>query len=479
MMFRSSYLLPLIQIQITYLPLMSCCLHFLPHNWLANVHSDYFAALPSSSRPVSKPMFYALVDFEDSYVQPLLIQALKKRLQGIHYQSISSLAELPDPSAPVLQYRAYEKADFEHVLLHPSTSLVNSYIIRKALIRKHYLSNTVAAWITKHPGSVLRRHFKPAVDFELDYAEFLEEALADGYELRESFERNAGKLESEKEWWILKPGMSDGCQGIRLFNSEASLRQIFEEWDSTNGLGDDDDDDDGAKDYGIVASKLRHFIAQPYIHPPLLLPSASNKKFHIRTYVLAVGSLKVYVYREMLALFARKPYLPPWEGDGVEDLTRHLTNTCLQNDNTAIQKESNVCRFWALDDNLHSVRLGWKDSVYEQICAATGEVFEAAARGMLVHFQTLPNAFELFGVDFLVDEEGNAWLLELNAFPDFRQTGEELKCEVVGGLFEAVVDVGVKGFFNIQNDNSSNSMTHHGNQLDMQLVADLNLRAKT
>jgi len=107
----------------------------------------------------------------------------------------------------------------------------------------------------------------------------------------------------------------------------------------------------------------------------------------------------------------------------------------------------------------------------------TGEVFKAAAKGMLVHFQTLPNAFELFGVDFLVDEKGHVWLLELNAFPDFRQTGEQLKREVVGRLFEAVVDVAIKPFFGIQNDNSSNSMTYCENQLDIQLVADLNLRA--
>ena len=65
-----------------------------------------------------------------------------------------------------------------------------------------------------------------------------------------------------------------------------------------------------------------------------------------------------------------------------------------------------------------------------------------------MHFQPLPNAFELFGLDFLVDEEGTAWLLEANAFPDFRQTGEELK-DIVQGLFEEVIDIAVKPFFNI------------------------------
>ena len=239
-----------------------------------------------------------------------------------------------------------------------------------------------------------------------------------------------------------------------------------------------DDHDDGVKGYGIVTSQLRHFVAQPYIHPPLLLPSGSNRKFHIRTYVLAVGSLKVYVYKEMLALFAGKPYPPRWEGNGAEDLTRHITNTCLQNGDGATPEASNIRRFWDLDDIPPSLELGWKESVYEEICAVTGEVFKAAAKGMLVHFQTLPNAFELFGVDFLVDNKGNVWLLELNAFPDFRQTGEELKHDVVGRLFEGVVDVGIKPFFGIESDNSSAPTTYGENQLDMQLVADLRLRAQ-
>lgn len=89
-----------------------------------------------------------------------------------------------------------------------------------------------------------------------------------------------------------------------------------------------------------------------------------------------------------------------------------------------------------------------KEGIWKQICETTGEVFEAAAKGMMVHFQTLPNAFEVFGVDFLVDERGTAWLLEVNAFPDFRQTGDELK-GLVGGLWEEVVGRVVGDFFGV------------------------------
>lgn len=387
-----------------------------------------------------------------------------------------------------MQYCAYEQLDFDHIHSHPSTSLGNSFVIRKALIRKHYLANTVTNWISKHPDSILRNHVKPAVDFELDYADFLDEALTEAYELRESLDRNNGKPASEKEWWILKPGMSDRGQGIRLFNSEARLQGIFEEWEVDEP--DDCDDDEGGtlaipllnenNVQGIVTSQLRHFIAQPYIDPPLLLPSSSGKKFHIRTYVLAVGSLKVYVFKEMLALFAAKPYQAPWEeADEVCDLTRHLTNTCLQEGGGSIHHnntEENVKRFWELDDSAPGLGPGWKDRVFHQISTVTGEVFKAAAQGMLIHFQTLPNVFEVFGVDFLVDRAGTAWLLEINAFPDFAQTGERLKRVVIEPLFRAVMEVAVKQLFGIIIQSESDG--ENGERYLLRLVADLDLGRK-
>ncbi|KAJ5643753.1 uncharacterized protein N7484_006260 [Penicillium longicatenatum] len=425
----------------------------------------------SDSQPeTSQPTMYSIVDCDVPYVGELVERALATRLgDAAHFQRIQSISELPESSAPVFQYREYERLDFEHMVSRSSTSLGNAYVIRKALIRKHYLSNTVANWISKHPDSILRKHVKPAFDFELDYAEFLDEALLEAYELRESLDKNEERPESEREWWILKPGMSDRGQGIRLFNSEAQLQEIFEEWeedsDEEESGSEKEDADDAPHDAGVVTSQLRHFIAQPYIDPPLLLPSASNRKFHIRTYVLATGSLKVYVFKEMLALFAAKEYFPPHEEeDEIKDLARHLTNTCFQEGGSS--NEGSVRRFWDLDHHVPGLSADWKEQIFSQICAVTGEVFEAAARGMMVHFQTLPNAFELFGVDFLVDSTGCTYLLEVNAFPDFAQTGEDLKEVVVGRLFEEMIDVAVKPFFGL-GDNDGKG--------DMKLVADLDL----
>ncbi len=231
--------------------------------------------------------------------------------------------------------------------------------------------------------------------------------------------------------------MSERGQGIRLFSSEEELQQIFEGWDP-------DDDEDGPEDSAaVMTSHLRHFIAQPYIDPPILLPPphpSAGRKFHIRTYVLAVGALEVYVYTRMLALFAAEPYTSP---EPSADLSKHLTNTCLQ-DGT---REGSVAELSSLP-GIPDLHPDWKNGVFHQICDVTGEVFEAAARSMSIHFQPLPNAFEIFGLDFLIDAKGKAWLLEVNAFPDFAQTGDELQ-GLVEGLFEGVVETAVKPFFGL------------------------------
>ena len=456
----------------------------------------------------------------------MILSALDS-LPNTSINHIKSLAQLPSPDDLVLQFTGYEDIDFDHVLEHPKTSLVCAYVIRKALIRKHYLSNTISTWLVKHPESLLGRHFKPCVHFELDYAEFLDDALVDAWDLNESMARNEELSAGEKkEWWILKPGMSDGGNGIRLFSSLEQLQSIFEEWEEDSDSDDEREDESNSESEvatttttttsetlashsptdteesnnkpttttAAMTSQLRHFIAQPYIAKPLLLESHDRRKFHIRTYILAVGALKVYVYREMLALFAAVPYEEPSsaardDGTTTEDpestehdhhdlinLAQHLTNTCFQSEDT---KSTSVHSFWELDmttspssqsssPSSPSPSPSPQEKIFTQICSITSTVFEAAAREQMIHFQTLPNAFEIFGADFLVDEEYNVWLLELNAYPDFKQTGAELKDKVVGGLFKGVVDVAVAGFI----EDECGEMNENK---DMVLVADLNL----
>lgn len=396
----------------------------------------------------SEPHIYVIID-ADPYVLPLIKSALSQHFPKNLLAAITSTTHVPSSSSRLLQIASYESLDFAHLLNHPTSSLANSYVIRKALIRKHYLHNTITSWWSKHPNDKhLKGHVPLTVAFEVDYAEFLDEALAECWELYESFAKE------EREWWVLKPGMSDQGQGVRLFSSQDELRAIFEEWE-------DDGSDSEQADWcetspaingqdvigaGTMTSQLRHFIAQKYVNPPLVFWEHANRKWHIRSYVLAVGALRVYAYREMLALFAPEPYTLPGSRSSAPspavDRRVHFTNTCLQDGS----REDSVLRFWDLPSTSTAAPSDWKDSVFDQISTATGTLFEAAAREQMIHFQTFENAFEVFGLDWMIHENGTAWLLEVNAFPDFKQSGEELK-GVVQGLWDAVAGIAVKGFF--------------------------------
>lgn len=414
----------------------------------------------------SDETLYALVSYEDPYVQPIILDALKAAVPESQLHLLTAapgatkptaeepvslkallddvVAEKPDTPLKTLQITPYEVIDFDYAASHAASTVINSYTFRKALIRKHFLASTVEQWIAKRPQSVLATHVQRTESFEVDYAEFLDDALIEAFDMRASLEENDEKEDiSERQWWILKPSMSDRGQGIRLFSTMDELRGIFDGWEAEQeeageeGYGDDEDDHNDA----VAAADLRHFVVQPYIHPPLLLPGTDGRKFHIRVYVLCVGALRVYVHRDMLALFAAKAYTPPWEtessGDSDEDehtpdLAAHLTNTCLQDE---ADKGDSVRRFWDLEEGEGGSDGSLKEVIFDQICQVTGEIFEAAAVGTPIHFQPLGHAFEVYGLDFLVSTSPTgsstspsptAWLLEVNAFPDFRQTGTGL-----------------------------------------------------
>lgn len=284
----------------------------------------------------------------------------------------------------------------------------------------------------KHPETILSKHFPESYELELDYVEYLDEMLDEIYEFRD-------QLKEEKTWWILKPSMSDRGQGIRIFKTMQELVDIFESFEEDSEEEEEEEVQENgdplsvSRGNGIVTSQIRHFLIQRYVDRPLLLPACGLRKFHIRTYVVASQALKVYVYKNMLALFALKPYASP---DEIADLEIHLTNTCLQGD---MKDEGSVRQFWSLG--------GFdKEKVWSQIRAITAETFAAAISLGRLHFQPIPNAFEIYGFDFLVSEDLTTQLLEVNAYPDFAQTGDDLKV-LVDGLFARVAEEIVLPFF--------------------------------
>lgn len=368
--------------------------------------------LKPKSQSLDRNQDYLLVTIpEASYIYEPLTRAFRE--VGFQITTDKSILETmqEDPSVRVFHYGEYEDLDLDLVMSHIKQLLVPSYIYRKALIRKNYLANTVRHYVAKNPDSCLKKAIPETHQLEVDYAEFLDDALDDAYELRD-------EIENGEKMWILKPAMSDKGQGIRLFRTVDELQAIFDSFEV-----DSDAEDEAAADAdnnGVIISQLRHFVVQEYHSEPLLLPAYDNRKFHLRVYVVSCGDLKVFVYEKILLLFAEVSYAP----DDVEALAAHLTNTCLQEG-----KDPLVVPFWGLE----GLEAGDKCKIFEQVKAITGDLFRAASSVDKINFQPLPNAIEVFGVDFIVDLDFSVSLLEVNLYPDFKQTGH-LK-EIIDDLF--------------------------------------------
>ncbi|ODV61170.1 TTL-domain-containing protein, partial [Ascoidea rubescens DSM 1968] len=375
------------------------------------------------------------------YLWSVFSDAIAKYLPNIQVTSDMTILK-NNRDSKIFHYGDYELLDFDQILEN-KRYLICSYIYRKALIRKNYLNLTTHSYIVKNPDSILKKAIPETYNLEIDYAEFLDEALDDSYELRD--EINLGL-----KTWILKPSMSDKGQGIRIFKTINELQEIFNSFEEDEDE-DEDEDDEESDNNGVITSQLRHFVVQRYLTLPLLLKSYNNRKFHIRTYVLCQGALKIYVYRRMLMLFSSKPF----DVDD-SDLSSHLTNTCFQNgivdsigsgegnDNDNDNSDKLVEEFWKMDDLELSKEK--KDKIFNQILNIVEELFRAALNVNRLNFQPILNAFEFFGLDFLIDEEFNVMLLEVNSYPDFKQTGDDLK-DLINGLIEGLFIKVIVPFF--------------------------------
>lgn len=244
------------------------------------------------------------------------------------------------------------------------------------------------------------------------------------------------KNQTVQEWFILKPALAERGQGIRLFNSIEGLENIFKEFDQ-----EEEEEDEEEDHTGVSSSKMRHWVIQKYISNPLLVgpadvPIPERRKHHLRVYVLAVGALSVYVYKDILALFAPTPYVHP--APESLNLSSHLTNTCLQSP----EAQSSTVKL------LSTIAQEWKgidvESIEQQIDGIVGKSFWAANKEP-INFQIRKNCWEVYGFDFLVDDQMKVWLLEVNACPDFKQTGKDLSKTILG-LFEGALEIAVKPF---------------------------------
>lgn len=151
------------------------------------------------------------------------------------------------------------------------------------------------------------------------------------------------------------------------------------------------------------------WVVQKYIEKPLLY---NNRKFDIRVWVLITNKNEVFFYKHGYMRTSSSSYDTKDQNNYV-----HLTNNCLQKHGNSYGafEEGNTLSFKVLQDYLRQqypdlkidlethIIARFKDFIIDSFLAWKNDLNPSRRK----------NLFELFGYDFLIDEDLRVWLIEV------------------------------------------------------------------
>ncbi|XP_071110412.1 uncharacterized protein [Haliotis cracherodii] len=235
----------------------------------------------------------------------------------------------------------------------------------------------------------------------------------------------------ENEIWISKPtGMNQG-KGIFLLRTQAEIDKLLSERD--------------AKQQQSKPSRpLMSRIVQRYIHNPLLL---DERKFDIRAYMLIASTVPYLVlyHKGYVRLSCHK-----YDGEDT-NLTTHLTNQFIQKKvpNYGDVKEDTA---WSMDkfndyinENVAPEKGVEQDWVYNTLTKQMQRIILHCFNSVKHKLQCKVGYFDLYGLDFMVDQEMKIWLIEININPCLAINCAALK-EVIPGMVEETLHLCLESF---------------------------------
>ena len=152
-----------------------------------------------------------------------------------------------------------------------------------------------------------------------------------------------------------------------------------------------------------------YWVAQKYIEKPLLY---YGRKFDIRVWVLVTAKMEVFFYKT--------PYMRTSSDNYVTnafDNYIHLTNNCLQKngDNFGKFEAGNTLPLSSLqayfDDRFSDIGINVEKHLIPRMKDLIIDTLLSVKKNL--NPRRRKNVFELFGYDFLIDEDFRTWLLEV------------------------------------------------------------------
>ncbi|MCQ2818140.1 MAG: tubulin--tyrosine ligase family protein [archaeon] len=265
---------------------------------------------------------------------------------------------------------------------------------------------------SKNPGTNIKEEEKKGdtepLDKKLDaYREKVGEVVKKLSEKLPQF-----KLNGYRNIWIIKPGNLSRGRGIMVLNK---LNQIIQQYNASNSI-----------------------IVQKYIENPLIILS---RKFDIRQWVLvtSINPLTIWLWEKPYLRFGAENY----NIDKIDNIYSHLTNNSIAKHSENFKNTPIEGNMWEIEKfesflkNLKGKEC-WTE-IQNKFIRAIISSFDSARHQM----KQRKNSHELFGYDFMIDEDLNVFLIEVNASPalDYStKITEKLVKMMLNDYVELVID---------------------------------------
>eukprot|EP01006_Ploeotia_vitrea_P010809 TRINITY_DN28337_c0_g1_i1.p1 TRINITY_DN28337_c0_g1~~TRINITY_DN28337_c0_g1_i1.p1 ORF type:complete len:407 (+),score=33.33 TRINITY_DN28337_c0_g1_i1:23-1243(+) len=215
--------------------------------------------------------------------------------------------------------------------------------------------------------------------------------------------------EHKERLWIVKPADSSRGRGIVICTSAECEQHDPQLQDNT---AENNEVDSTVKKTGTMPAKT---VVQHYIDKPMLL---RGYKFDLRVYVLVESfqPLRVYVYQDAIVRVASKKYT---QQENIADVYQHLTNVSINKHNQEGSLREGIgegCKF-VLHDFQEDFNTAIGPNGFDRMWSAVQGQVVVSCLSMAHKVEQHAACFELFGYDFLLDEHGFPWLLEVNFSP--------------------------------------------------------------
>lgn len=248
-----------------------------------------------------------------------------------------------------------------------------------------------------------------------------------------------------KDLWMLKPSGLNRGRGLELFSTLEELNSFldmfskgYEVTEFANMEYNDQDDVSPAikamlnkekkrtqplvyknTDYTL---RINNFVIQKYIEKPLLF---KNHKFDLRVLVLMSHERELFVFGDCYVRLSSLPYDPD-----KKNYLIHLTNNAVQvrSNSYGSVVEGNIISIRAFEEHLIKIFKDTGEKKYDiqpghfmrkikEVVKITFDSTEAILHSKIRSFN-----FELFGYDFMIDEDMKLWLIEVNSVPSLGES---------------------------------------------------------